>query len=121
MTDVTGFGLAGHLLGLCEASGLQAELWLDRIPLLPGALALARAGQGSSLLPENRALLPDLGAGDARADLLFDPQTGGGLLAAVSSDAADALLAQLQALGHEAARIGRLMPGRPGITLGRPD
>ncbi|MCX8509300.1 MAG: selenide, water dikinase SelD, partial [Rhodobacteraceae bacterium] len=54
MTDVTGFGLAGHLLSILDASGLTATLDLAAIPLLPGALALAEAGHGSSLLPANR-------------------------------------------------------------------
>ena len=57
MTDVTGFGLAGHLLGILEASNLAARLDLATVPLLPGALALAEAGHGSSPLPANLAAL----------------------------------------------------------------
>ncbi|MBI6628657.1 selenide, water dikinase SelD [Pontibaca salina] len=116
MTDVTGFGLAGHLLGICEASGLAAHLQLDAIPLLAGAPELAGAGIRSTLFPQNRALTPDLPEG-GRADLLFDPQTAGGLLAAVAPNQADILVAALRDLGHDAARVGFLTDGPPRITL----
>jgi selenide,water dikinase len=55
MTDVTGFGLAGHLLEICEASNTGATLRLADLPLLPAAEALAEAGEASSLAPQNRA------------------------------------------------------------------
>lgn len=106
MTDVTGFGLAGHLANLCAASGVGAEVVLADVPLLPGALALAARGVRSSIFPANRAILPGA-PGGPRADLLFDPQTGGGLLAAVAGDGA-AELAALRKAGHDAARIGRI-------------
>lgn len=114
MTDVTGFGLAGHLLGICEASGLGAQLQLGAIPLLPGAPELAESGVRSTLFPQNRVLAPDLPEG-GRADLLFDPQTAGGLLAAVAPDHADTLVASLRDLGHQAAWIGVLTDGPPRI------
>ena len=60
MTDVTGFGLLGHLLGICEASGAGAELFAGRIPLMPGAAELADRGIRSSLFPANQATLPEL-------------------------------------------------------------
>lgn len=86
MTDVTGFGLAGHLDAMCAASGVGATVRLDDVPLMSGALALAEAGIRSSLFPDNRqdtvAIVPDT----ARGALMFDPQTGGGLLAAVPKD-----------------------------------
>jgi len=106
MTDVTGFGLAGHLLNLCARSGTGAEIVLADVPLLDGAEALAARGVQSSLAPANRALLPGAPAG-ARADLLFDPQTGGGLLAAVPGDPVP-LLAALRQAGFAAAAIGRI-------------
>ncbi len=89
MTDVTGFGLAGHLANICAASGVGADLSLDAIALLPGAEALAAQGVRSTLWPQNRAALrTQIQAPDTpRADLLFDPQTSGGLLAAVAPDA----------------------------------
>ncbi|WP_424971906.1 selenide, water dikinase SelD [Dinoroseobacter sp. S76] len=83
MTDVTGFGLAGHLARLCAASGVGASLSLEAVPVFAGAEALAAAGHRSTLYPENRALVPDLPDQTARQQLLFDPQTAGGLLAAL--------------------------------------
>ncbi|MEM9393578.1 MAG: selenide, water dikinase SelD [Pseudomonadota bacterium] len=85
MTDVTGFGLAGHLDRLCASSGVGADICLSDIPVWPGALKAAEAGIASSLYPENRAAVPELPDNTAHARLLFDPQTAGGLLAAVPS------------------------------------
>lgn len=118
MTDVTGFGLAGHLLSILDASALAATLDLAAIPLLPGALALAGAGHGSSLLASNRqaAARMEMTEGPA-TDLLFDPQTAGGLLAAVAADQAPDLLAALLAQGETAAVIGHLTEGDPFITV----
>jgi selenide,water dikinase len=106
MTDVTGFGLLGHLGNICAQSGVGAELRLGAIRLLPGALDLARNGIRSTLYPENRAAHP-FWPEDPLTDLLFDPQTGGGLLAAVPGDA-DGLLTRLREIGCEAAIIGRI-------------
>ncbi len=107
MTDVTGFGLAGHLQGLCEASGTGARVSLSSIPLMAGALEMAADGVKSSLYRENRRLVAGLPDGGA-ADLLFDPQTAGGLLAAVDPGKADELLSELCQAGYSAARIGAL-------------
>ena len=119
MTDVTGFGLAGHLLEILDASGVAAELDLAAIPLLPGAEALASAGHASTLAPANRAAVaPRMTAPEtARAALLVDPQTGGGLLAAVPGEAAEGLLARLREAGDEAAIIGRVVAGAPFLTV----
>ncbi|WP_371154689.1 selenide, water dikinase SelD [Jannaschia sp. 2305UL9-9] len=106
MTDVTGFGLAGHLAALCRASGLGADLTLDAIPLYSGALAAAEAGHKSVLHRANAASAPVVGPGGPRMDLLHDPQTAGGLLAAVPADQVDGLLRSLRKAGHPAARIG---------------
>lgn len=115
MTDVTGFGLAGHLLEICDASGTGAELQLDDLPLLPGAEALAAAGEASSLAPMNRAACVGRVTGPLatpRAALLFDPQTCGGLLAAVPASAAPDILAALPT----ARIIGQITEGPPQIT-----
>lgn len=118
MTDVTGFGLAGHLHGMLQASHVAARLDLAALPLLPGAEALAGAGRHSTLAPSNRAALAGaltIPAG-ARADLLFDPQTAGGLLAALPADRAAATLKALGAAGEAAAIIGEVTEGPPHLT-----
>jgi selenide, water dikinase len=119
MTDVTGFGLAGHLLEMLEASGVAARLRLGDVPMLPGAVELAAAGMGSSLQPANVAAVswrmeaPQ----DARVALLTDPQTCGGLLASVPADDAAGLVARLRAAGHQAAVIGEVVAGTPFLTV----
>lgn len=116
LTDVTGFGLSGHLASLLGPDGPGAELALDAIPVLSGARELAQAGVRSSLFADNLT-----GAGAVEApdgplrDLLFDPQTAGGLLAAVPADKADAVLAALHAAGEPAWRIGVVSAGFAGI------
>jgi selenide,water dikinase len=116
MTDVTGFGLLGHLRNICLNSGTGAQVTLADVPLMPGALALSEAGVASSLLPENRRPFPDLARGPAQ-DLLLDPQTAGGLLAAVPAAEAAALVAALRAEGHQAAEIGTITaePGQISV------
>ena len=111
-TDVTGFGLLGHLTEMLRASGLAARLDLDTLPLLEGAVACARRGLISSLAAENEQALaavvnaPSL-ARHPHFPLLVDPQTSGGLLAAVPADQADACLAALANSGcRNAAIIG---------------
>ncbi len=116
MTDVTGFGLAGHLLGMCRASGLGARLDLAAVPVYPGALELAGAGHRSTIWAANARAAPVRGATGAREALLHDPQTAGGMLAALPAGAADAVVAELCAAGHEAARIGEMVAGAPEIS-----
>lgn len=119
MTDVTGFGLAGHLSGLCTASELGAEVSLAALPLLPGAEALAAAGHGSSLLAQNIAACAGRISGKPgpRFDLLFDPQTSGGLLAALPMKKAAVLVTDLAAQGIRAAIIGQMREGPAAITV----
>ncbi|MGR3465127.1 selenide, water dikinase SelD [Limimaricola sp.] len=118
MTDVTGFGLAGHLSGICEASGCGAELEVAKVPLMEGALELSEAGTRSTLFADNMAGAGAviMGAGGARADLMFDPQTAGGLLAAVAAQEAERLVEELRAAGYPAAIVGRMVEGR-GLRL----
>jgi selenide,water dikinase len=123
MTDVTGFGLAGHLMNILRASGRAARIDLAAVPVMPGALALAAAGHASTLAPANRAALaPDLvtpqGTDPARMALLFDPQTAGGLLACVPADRAEVTLAALRPHAPDAAIIGRIGSGPPRLHLG---
>jgi selenide, water dikinase len=99
---------------MVQASGVTANLVLDAVPLYEGAPTLAAQGVGSSLLPENLKLgasIPTDGVERARFELLFDPQTAGGLLAGVPPDRAEACLAALQAGGAAAAtEIGLVLP-----------
>lgn len=117
MTDVTGFGLAGHLGGICEASALGAVLNLDDIPMMAGAVDLAERGTRSTLWDDNRAAAPVMIAPDtALAAMVYDPQTAGGLLAAVPVARVDDILRQLRDQGVPGALIGHMTEGS-GITL----
>jgi selenide,water dikinase len=113
-TDVTGFGLGGHLMEMLRVSGAGAVLE-GELPALPGARELSREGVASTLAPANRAWL-DLPEG-VEAALLADPQTSGGLLAGVSGGEAEACVAALLAAGVEAFVVGRVVAGVPGIAM----
>jgi len=118
MTDVTGFGLAGHLMTICAASGVAAELDLAAVPVMAGAEALAADGIRSTIYQENRHVAARMTLPDGpRAALLFDPQTSGGLLAAVAPAQADGIEADLAKAGVHPARIGRLVAGEPFIKV----
>lgn len=110
MTDVTGFGLAGHLLEMLRGAPLGARIGLPSLPIFDGAVALARQGVLSSLHPDNLRVLGQTNV-DAtlRAhphfNLCFDPQTAGGLLCAVPRARADACLAALHRAGYPAATV----------------
>jgi selenide,water dikinase len=111
-TDVTGFGLLGHLSEMLRASGVDAVLDPESIPALEGALPLLARGITSSLHAENIAALSVLGSAAQRPEigpLLIDPQTSGGLLAGVPAAWAASCLAQLHELGYRAALIGRVV------------
>lgn len=115
LTDVTGFGLLGHLLEMLRGSGCGAEIDLPRLPLLPGAIECARRGILSSLHPANsRALAAVANAAEFSSDpalpLLFDPQTSGGLLAAVPARNAAECLDALQECAPHSAVVGRVLP-----------
>lgn len=117
LTDVTGFGLAGHLLEICRGSGLSARLHFDRIPLIGEALALVQEGVATGASTRNWAAygsevtLPDA-APQWHAKLLADPQTSGGLLISCASAAVPAVLAELHGSGFDEARvIGELCAG----------
>ena len=122
MTDVTGFGLLGHGLELARGAGLQMQLELGQIPLLPGVLALAEQGNITGASGRNWAsygaevtLPADISP--AQQALLSDPQTSGGLLVACAPEAAEAVLACFARHGFGAARqIGRMAQGS-GIAV----
>ena len=105
-TDVTGFGLLGHLVEMTKHSNVDVSLALDSVPFLDGATATAGAGFLSSLQPQNirlrRAITNVAAVGDdPRYPLLFDPQTAGGLLVAIPAKTAEACVAQLRDVGYE--------------------
>ena len=120
-TDVTGFGLLGHLLEMAQGSGAEAHLTVDQIDLIPEAAELAKMG----ILPEgmyrNRAFAePWVEVGETPLhiqDLLFDPQTSGGLLMAVHPEDAEALYRELGEAVPSAQRIGRVEAYRGGKRI----
>ncbi len=115
-TDVTGFGLLGHLVEMVRASGIDATLDLGAVPLLEGVRETIAMGIFSSLQPQNvrlrRAIRNGAAAGhDPLYPVLFDPQTAGGLLASVPADRAAACVEALRAAGYQqAAIIGSVEP-----------
>jgi selenide,water dikinase len=116
MTDVTGFGLAGHLWNICEASGVAARLDQASVPVLPGATALLATGLRSTIHGANEAAV--LGALNGLADpILFDPQTSGGLLAAVPADKANQLMRDFQGIGVPVTEIGEITEGSSRIDI----
>ena len=125
MTDVTGFGLARHGLNLAqraEATGM--ELWLDSLPLLIGAKELAASGTRSSLFSHNRQDIAVQGGAMLGTEytpfieLLFDPQTSGGILAALPRSKAHEICGKLREAGYiQAEIIGRLSQTQSGITV----
>jgi selenide,water dikinase len=123
LTDVTGFGLLGHLLELCRGSGLAANLDFDRVPILSGALPLAQQGIGPGAIDRNLAsyghevdFAPQLENWQRR--VLVDPQTSGGLLVAVAPDGADAVLSAFKNAGFgQAAVIGTMKCGEPHVKV----
>ena len=120
MTDVTGFGLARHALNLASRCARPwAELDPAALPCLDGALTLIESGHRSTLHNQNRAAvrMADDALSAHAIDILFDPQTSGGLLAAVPESEADTALARLQGAGINAARVGRLTDITVGLSL----
>jgi selenide, water dikinase len=122
-TDITGYGLLGHASELARNSGAGMEIDLEHVPLLPGALDYARRQIFPGGLGRNRDYL--LGDGfvrlaegldPARAQLLFDPQTSGGLLFALPAAAGMALRARMDAAGEPCWEIGRVVEGA-GINV----
>lgn len=117
-TDVTGFGLAGHLLEMLNASHVSAELLLSAVPLYPMVGQLAEAGVTSSLLPENMKLAAQIDGMDHAASstlpILFDPQTSGGLILGIPAEAVAACLASLQESGVVGSAVIGTVLGQAG-------
>jgi selenide,water dikinase len=123
LTDVTGFGLLGHLLELCRGSQVGARIGFDRLPLLPGAVELAREDMVTGASGRNWAACSDevtlaAGVGSAERALLADPQTSGGLLVACAPASAESVLDVFAAEGFEHAKlIGEIIAGAPHIEV----
>lgn len=114
MTDVTGFGLAGHLLEICRGAGLRAHIGFSRLPLIDAAVDLARGGMATGASARNwnsygDAVRLDAGIADWQRNLLTDPQTSGGLLVACAQESEAAVLDIFRKEGFDPAVIGELV------------
>lgn len=123
-TDVTGFGILGHLLEMAEGSGLHCVLNYSALPFYTGALDMYRKGQTTGSNEANRALVSrfplnlERGLDRYEEELLYDPQTSGGLLIALPKDVANTLVSQLKEEGNMVATVvGEMVEGVPGITV----
>ena len=123
LTDVTGFGLAGHLLEICRGSKLSAMVELEGLPVIAEAIDWLKQGVATGASDRNwtgyghDVALP-AGAPEWQRKLVTDPQTSGGLLVACAPEAEQAVLAEFARRGFgEARRIGRLAAGKPGLTF----
>ena len=126
VTDITGFGLAGHLLEMLRASEVAAQLDLDAIAVLPGVEQLVSEGVESTLAPANRLVEAEMEVSQrmhksGRYRALFDPQTSGGLLLGVAESNVASLLAELDQQGMvNSSVIGQVVahqPGRPRLRV----
>jgi selenide,water dikinase len=123
LTDVTGFGLLGHLLELARGAGLEAQLDIGSIPLLPGVQQLAESGYVTGASGRNWAGYGHEVSLAAQVTpvqqmLLTDPQTSGGLLVACAPDTVDEVLALFAREGFaHAAVIGEMAPGKAGVSV----
>ena len=120
-TDVTGFGLMGHLLEMAQGSDVQVRVDIDGIDMIPEALEFARMGVLPAGMYRNRSFAEEsvelVNIPLEKADLLFDPQTSGGLLICVSPEDADALWEELKTCVPSAQRIGKVYPYSGGKRI----
>jgi selenide,water dikinase len=124
-TDITGFGLVGHALGMARASDVELRLWPERLPVHGEFDRLVRGGQSTGATGPNRAHAQGayedrLDLSPAESEVLFDPQTSGGLLVAVASENVSSLLGALRDSGHTAAEIGEVVAGAPRVLVTAP-
>jgi selenide,water dikinase len=125
VTDVTGYGLLGHLFEMLDGSGVAATLRMSQIAVLPAARRLVAigcvpGGSRANLEAVAKRVVVKREVEDPNAALLLaDAQTSGGLLAAIAPRAVDTALAQLAARGVKARVIGEIEGGRPRVTVGR--
>ena len=123
LTDVTGFGLAGHLLEICRGSRLGANIEFAKLPIMPGVMDLVKQGYVTGASGRNWSGYGDdihfaTQFGDDERNLLTDPQTSGGLLVACDPSAVDAVLAVFKSEGFDdAAVIGEMASGNVSVTI----
>jgi len=122
LTDVTGFGLAGHLLEICRGSKLGAEVKFDALPVIPEALEWVKQGVATGASDRNWqgygaevSLAQDFP--EFKKKLLSDPQTSGGLLVSCAADAQGQVLAEFRKQGFDAKVIGRMSGGPARLTV----
>lgn len=124
-TDITGFGLSGHALGMARAGGTAMRFFFDALPLHPDALRLIDAGVATGVTKTNEQMAEGSLRFDGRFSaaertLPFDPQTSGGLLIAVAAAQADALVKALQLRDVKAAAVvGEVLEGKPRLDFVR--
>ena len=123
LTDVTGFGLAGHLLEICRGSKLGATINFATLPIIANALELAKLGYVTGASDRNwdgygKDISIDAKFGDVERNLLTDPQTSGGLLVACDPSAVDNVLSIFKAEGFDNAKIiGEMTEGKPQVSV----
>ena len=123
LTDVTGFGLAGHLLEICRGSKLSAAVTMDELPVIPEAIDWLKQGVATGASDRNwkgygQDVAMPAGAPEWQRKLVTDPQTSGGLLVACAPEAEQAVLAEFQKRGFaQARRIGRMSAGSAQVSF----
>lgn len=123
-TDVTGFGILGHLLEICGASSVHAVLYYDALPFYSGAYEMYSKGQTTGSNGPNKKLVSryvvtsERDLSSPQKELLYDPQTSGGLLLALPLEQAKKLVTRLHGAGiQEAALVGEIHGGAVGVTI----
>jgi selenide,water dikinase len=123
-TDITGFGIVGHSLEMAKGSNVQINLFYEKLPLYPNALLMYRRGETTGSNKANRKLAEGFvkkikGLSKVEEQLLFDPQTSGGLLFSIPSAEADRIVTELKRAGMDAAaRVGEVVSGpQPSICI----
>jgi selenide,water dikinase len=118
-TDITGFGLAGHASEMAEGSNVTIAIDSTALPIIPGVLEIASANRSGGMSTNKDHFLPGMeihaGVPDDRRDIIFDPQTSGGLLIAVSKDAVDDLRSRLTNAGILASFVGTVESRRAAV------
>lgn len=123
MTDVTGFGLAGHLLEMCRGAGVSAEIDFDRLPVIPEALQLVRDGVATGASTRNWAsygesVVTEAAMPEWQRKLITDPQTSGGLLIACAPEAVERVMHLIESVqGNAGTVVGRMLEGAPQLLV----